>query len=60
MKTETFQMRISKETKMKLDQLAKYYNLSASSVIDMLIFKEAREHLQDMETDNTHTKGEDD
>ena len=49
MKTETFQMRISKETKMKLDQLAKYYNLSASSVIDMLISKEAREHLQDME-----------
>ena len=49
MKTEKFQMRISKETKTQLDRLAKYYNLSASAVIDMLISKEARECLQDME-----------
>lgn len=42
MKKEIFQMRISKETREHLDKLAKYYNLSASATVDMLIAKEMR------------------
>lgn len=42
MKKETFQMRISKETRADLDRVAKHYNLSASATVDMLIAKETR------------------
>lgn len=42
MKTEKLQMRISEETKSKLNELAKYYNLSSSAVIDMLIVEKLR------------------
>ena len=42
MKKETFQMRISKETREKLNRVAKHYNLSASATVDMLISKETR------------------
>ena len=43
MKKETFQMRMSEETKKRLELLKKHFNLSASAVIDMLIAKETRE-----------------
>ena len=43
MKQETFQMRISKDTRADLDRVAKHYNLSASATVDMLIAKETRE-----------------
>ncbi len=43
MKKIIFQMRMSEKTKANLDRLKKYYNLSASAVIDMLISKETRE-----------------
>lgn len=39
-KTEAFQMRMSLETRAKLNQIAAAYNLSASAVLDMLIAKE--------------------
>lgn len=42
LKKETFQMRISKETRVDLDRVAKHYNLSASATVDMLIAKETR------------------
>ena len=42
MKKETFQMRISKDTRADLDRVAKHYNLSASATVDMLIAKETR------------------
>lgn len=42
MKKETFQMRMSKNTRADLDRVAKYYNLSASAAVDMLIAKETR------------------
>ena len=35
-------MRISKDTRADLDRVAKYYNLSASATVDMLIAKETR------------------
>ena len=35
-------MRISKDTRTDLDGVAKYYNLSASATVDMLIAKEKR------------------
>lgn len=41
-KKETFQMRMSEETRVDLDRVAKYYNLSASATVDMLIAKEKR------------------
>ena len=41
-KKETFQMRISKDTRADLDRVAKHYNLSASATVDMLIAKETR------------------
>lgn len=43
MKDEKFNMRMSKETREKLKCLRKYYNLSASSVVDMLIAKASNE-----------------
>ena len=42
LKKETFQMRISKDTRADLDRVAKHYNLSASATVDMLIAKETR------------------
>ena len=42
LKKETFQMRISKDTRSDLDRVAKHYNLSASATVDMLIAKETR------------------
>ena len=42
LKKETFQMRISKDTRTDLDRVAKHYNLSASATVDMLIAKETR------------------
>lgn len=42
LKKETFQMRISKETRADLNRVAKHYNLSASATVDMLIAKEKR------------------
>ena len=42
LKKETFQMRISKDTRADLDRVAKHYNLSASATVDMLISKETR------------------
>lgn len=42
LKKETFQMRMSKETRTDLDGVAKHYNLSASATVDMLIAKETR------------------
>ena len=42
LKKETFQMRISKDTRADLDIVAKHYNLSASAAVDMLIAKEKR------------------
>ena len=42
LKKETFQMRISKDTRADLDKVAKHYNLSASATVDMLIAKETR------------------
>ena len=42
MKKETFQMRMSEETRTDLDRVAKHYNLSASATVDMLIAKEKR------------------
>ena len=35
-------MRISEDTRADLNRVAKYYNLSASSTVDMLIAKETR------------------
>lgn len=43
MKSRTFTMRISEESKRKIDRLKKYFNISASAVIDMLIEKAIRE-----------------
>ena len=40
MKTETFQMRISVETRKQLNTLKQRYQMSASAVICMLISKE--------------------
>lgn len=40
-KTGTFQMRMSAETRAKLDKMAEQYNLTASAVVNMLIAKEA-------------------
>ena len=40
MKTKTFQMRISAETKEQLNMLKQKYQMSASAVICMLISKE--------------------
>lgn len=42
LKKETFQMRMSKDTRSDLDRVAKHYNLSASATVDMLIAKETR------------------
>lgn len=42
MKKETFQMRMSEDTRADLDKVAKHYNLSASATVDMLIAKETR------------------
>ena len=42
LKKETFQMRISKDTRADLNKVAKHYNLSASATVDMLIAKESR------------------
>lgn len=42
LKKETFQMRMSEETRADLDRVAKHYNLSASATVDMLIAKETR------------------
>ena len=42
LKKETFQMRISKDTRTDLNRVAKHYNLSASATVDMLIAKETR------------------
>ena len=42
MKKETFQMRISKDTRSDLDRVTKHCNLSASATVDMLIAKEKR------------------
>ena len=42
MKKETFQMRMSKDTRADLGRVAKHYNLSASATVDMLIAKETR------------------
>ena len=42
LKKETFQMRISKDTREDLDRVAKHYNLSASATVDMLKAKETR------------------
>ena len=42
LKKETFQMRISEDTRADLDRVAKHYNLSASATVDMLIAKETR------------------
>ena len=42
MKDGFFQLRISKQDREALCELARFYNLSASSVICMLISKEAR------------------
>lgn len=41
-KTSFFHMRMSEETKAKLESLAKRYNLTASAVVDMLIAKADR------------------
>ena len=43
LKKETFQMRISKDTRTDLNRVAKHYNLSASATVDLLIAKETRE-----------------
>ena len=37
-----YNMRISKDTRADLKRAAKYYNLSASATVDMLIAKETR------------------
>lgn len=42
MKKETFQMRMSEDTRADLNKVAKHYNLSASATVDMLIAKETR------------------
>lgn len=49
MKTETFQMRISTETREQLNTLKQRYQMSASAVICMLISKEVMK-LQKEET----------
>ena len=43
MKTEKFQLRISAETRKQLNQLKEIYQLSAGSVICMLIADKMRE-----------------
>lgn len=40
-KTGTFQMRMSAETRAKLDRLAEQFNLTASAVVNMLIARES-------------------
>lgn len=45
MKTETFHIRMDKETRNKLEKLAQSYNLTPSSVVRMLIETKAREVL---------------
>ena len=42
MKTGSFTMRMSEETRAYLDKIAQHYNLKASAIIDMLIAKEIR------------------
>ena len=42
MKDGFFQLRISKQDRAALDELAEYYNLSASAVLCMLISQDIR------------------
>ncbi len=44
-KTETFNIRMDKETRNKLEKLAQNYNLTPSSVVRMLIETKSREIL---------------
>lgn len=50
MKTETFNIRMDKETRNKLEKLAQNYNLTPSSVIRMLIETRAKETLNTKKT----------
>ena len=42
MKNEVFQMRISTQAKADLNELARYYDLTASATVVMLIARETR------------------
>lgn len=46
MKTQTFQMRISVNTREMLEQLAQHYNIPLASVVDMLICERHRTVIQ--------------
>lgn len=48
-KTEHFQIRMSAETREQLERLRDHYEISASSVICMLIFKETRDVFNDVD-----------
>lgn len=52
MKDGTFQLRVSKEVKDALNKLAEHYNISASSVICMLISNDYRKVKNEKKNEN--------